>query len=402
MNILVLTSTFQRWENDTDPPFIYTLCEQLAKQHCCYIVAPHTKGAKPKETLADNIHVYRYRYFFAAGETLAYDGGILNKLARKPWRLLLLPLLLLSQLFTTTYLLRKQSIDLIHAHWIIPHALTALLSRFLSGKSMPILCTAHGSDLYKFNHPFFNRLKKILLQKTDHLTVVSKGMQDYCQQQLNIKTDKISIIPMGTDFELFSQNPAIPKDVNTLVYIGRLIESKGVHILIKALSEVIKTIPTVKLQLVGDGPYKEQLIDLSRSLQLQQNIVFHGPKHQAELPDILSTASIAVVPALQPEGFGLSMVEAMGCECAVIASDSPAAREIIEHGISGLLVTAHDVQALAMNILSLLHAPKKIIAIGHRARKSVTARYHWDNTTQKFLNLLDRLTDTREAQHEQR
>lgn len=392
MKILVLTTTFKRWEHDTDPPFIYTLCEKLSAGHQCHVLAPHCKGAKVREIYHDAIHVFRYRYFFTRGETLAYEGGILNKLSRKPWRLLLLPSFFCAQLLATLRALREQDIDLIHAHWIIPHALTALLARILCRKKIPILCTAHGSDLYKLNHPLFKYMQKNLLQKIDHLTVVSHGMRDYCQQHLQVPADKISVIPMGTDFTRFTPNPDINREPRRIVYAGRFIESKGVHILIKAFAIIIASFPNAELWLIGDGPYKTPLHHLCDSLHLQQQVHFFGAKQQSELPNLLSAAGIAVVPSLQAEGFGLSIVEAMGCECALIASDSAAAREIIEPYRTGLLVPPNNPYALAHSLLELLHNPEKTQNLGHHARLGVIQRYSWDASQNAFLDIINRLT----------
>lgn len=81
MNILVLTSTFPRWKDDTDPRFVEHLCQNLAGEHSVHVVAPHARGALSTETIG-KVTVFRYRYFFAAGESLAYEGGILPNLKK--------------------------------------------------------------------------------------------------------------------------------------------------------------------------------------------------------------------------------------------------------------------------------------------------------------------------------
>ena len=81
MNILVLISTFPRWKDDTDPRFVEHLCQNLAGEHSVHVVAPHARGALSTETIG-KVTVFRYRYFFTAGESLAYEGGILPNLKK--------------------------------------------------------------------------------------------------------------------------------------------------------------------------------------------------------------------------------------------------------------------------------------------------------------------------------
>ena len=129
-SILVLASTYPRWENDTEPLFVHYLNEQLSREYRVIALIPHYPGASRQEEM-DGVHVHRFRYFLPVGERLAYDGGIIQNLKRNRLKLLLVPFFLISQYIYTLTLCRKYKISLIHAHWVIPQGLLALLARSL-------------------------------------------------------------------------------------------------------------------------------------------------------------------------------------------------------------------------------------------------------------------------------
>src|SRR5438874_9565285 len=114
MRILVLTSTFPRWARDHQPPFVFELCRRLAETHDVLVLAPHCRGALTQERLGEKLRVRRFRYAPDFLESLAYDGGIPEKLRRVPWFYCVVPLFLLGQLIATIRALREQP-DVIHA-----------------------------------------------------------------------------------------------------------------------------------------------------------------------------------------------------------------------------------------------------------------------------------------------
>src|SRR3989339_912533 len=118
-NILILTSTFPRWEGDTDPPFVYELCKRLRINYLVHVLCPHAQGTKLKEVF-NGIAVERFRYFFKRSQTLAYEGGILNRLKSNSWRYAIVPFFIIGELVATVRLLSNMKIDLINAHWLIP------------------------------------------------------------------------------------------------------------------------------------------------------------------------------------------------------------------------------------------------------------------------------------------
>jgi len=103
--LLILTSTFPRWENDEDPPFVFELCNRLKTDYSIHVLAPNYPGASKEEDFI-GIHVKRFRYFFDPFERLAYHGGILAKLKKNPFQYGLLPFFFVGELFALIKMLR--------------------------------------------------------------------------------------------------------------------------------------------------------------------------------------------------------------------------------------------------------------------------------------------------------
>ena len=150
--ILVLSSTFPRWEGDTEPGFVFDLCRHLAAELEVTVLAPHAAGARLRETLA-GVSVVRYRYGPSSWEKLAYGGGIMANLRRNPLLFLMLPPFFLGQLMALLALMRRLRPAALHAHWIVPQGM--VLAAALPGRTRPrAICTDHGSDVAYRNFVF--------------------------------------------------------------------------------------------------------------------------------------------------------------------------------------------------------------------------------------------------------
>ena len=170
--VLVLTSTFPRWPGDHDPPFVAELCRRLVQDFDIHVLAPHAPGAKANEQM-DGMQVTRFRYIWPRWETLAYDGGILARLKARPIRHLLVPFFLTAQCWALRKLLKQNSFDAIHAHWLLPQGLIAVLARIGLAKKSPLLCTSHGGDLFSLRSRPLTTLKRFVLKRCDRITIVS-------------------------------------------------------------------------------------------------------------------------------------------------------------------------------------------------------------------------------------
>ncbi len=391
-NILVLCSTFPRWNNDTVPLFVKFLCDQLAHKFNVVVIAPHFSGAATKEEM-DSILVYRFRYAPFKLEKLAYGGGILENIKNHPATLLTLPFFLVSQLLLIRRLNKKFSFQIIHAHWIIPQGLVAIIYKCFISTNTKVLTTSHGGDLFSFSGGTLDRTRKWLLHKSDAITVVSSAMKSTCVK-IGISEEKINVIPMGVDLKSrFVLDTTIKRMPYSIIFVGRLVEKKGVNFLIEAISHLIEEFPLIHLSIVGAGPSRTQLESLTNSLNLKNHVKFLGAIRNDKIPRLLQTSMIGVVPSIEAksgdqEGLGLTIVEAMGCGCAVVASDLPAIRDVVINKNIGLLAKPGNSVDIAEKIKAILKSGSMFENLSQCGRKHVEEHFDWPTIGNRYSKLI--------------
>jgi glycosyltransferase involved in cell wall biosynthesis len=391
-SVLILTSTFPRWANDTEPPFVFELCRRLVPYYDLHVLAPHCPGSPTSETM-DGIHVHRFRYGFAGWENLAYEGGILPRLRRHPLLFSLIPFFLVGQLVAALRLLRRYRIRAIHAHWILPQGLIALVTRRVGDSSVGIVCTLHGADLYGLKGKLFGRIRRIVVKRADRVTVVSHAMKNDLIPNA-ADSHKVSVIPMGVDLRQRFTPGAIPGAGNSLLFVGRLVEKKGLRYLLEAMPTILHGCPSANLRVVGTGPEKPTFERMALQLNIDHRVRFMGAVPNQGLPQLYRSAGILVFPSViasdgDQEGFGLVLVEAMGCGCTVLASDLQPMRDIVVPWKTGGVFAPADPEQLAEAVLRLISDDHLRSRLARNGRIFAVERFDWDLIVRRYRELLD-------------
>lgn len=390
--LLVLASTYPRWKDDSEPGFVHELTRRLAHWFDVTVIAPHAQGARREEVL-EGVRIKRFRYAPEQLQRLSYGGGILANLRHRRWTWLLLGPFLLGLLLATLRELRKSDRTLIHAHWLLPQGLFAVTARRLASSSAPLLCTSHGGDLFALQGALGRKLKQHVLMHSQAVTVVSSAMLQPVSE-LTSGAHMAHVVPMGVDLQVrFTPGINDSRRPDTVLFVGRLVEKKGVAVLLQAFSRVVDAFPASRLSIIGDGPERNALLKLARTLEIEQNVEFLGAVPQAKLPAHLRAATVFAMPSIiatsgDQEGLGLTQVEAMGCGCPVIASDLPGIRDVVTHGESGLLTSPGDPAALADAIVTLLRDPHLRAQFSTNARKLVLGRFDWEAIADRYRMIL--------------
>jgi len=390
--ILVLTSTFPRWRSDVIPRFVFDLSMLYVQRgYEVDVIAPHSYKAKRREVM-DKISVFRFKYFFDRYQNLAYGGGIMANLKRQPLNYLLVPFFVLFQCLAILHRLKKNRYDLIHAHWLIPQTIVCVLVlKYFIRDKIPVLCTSHGSDHYVLNGPVFTTLKRWVVTKCAHVCVVSNSMRDDLLR-LGIDSGAVSVSSMGVDLQnLFVPVQGVIRYANRIIFVGRFVSQKGAELIIEAVDIVRKSFPNVEVILVGDGPARKTLEDKVKTLELDANVRFFGAVNHEKLPELYSSATIAVVPSVGNEGLGLVMIEAMGCGCAVVASALGPILEVIDHERTGLLFKPGDVGDLATQIQRLLEEPGLARSVTRSGNEKIRERFDWTIVAQRYCDLVEHI-----------
>ncbi|WGZ91131.1 MAG: glycosyltransferase [Candidatus Thiocaldithrix dubininis] len=388
--VLVTTSTFPRWQKDNEPRFVYDLSKRLATEFNIIILAPHATGAAIEEQW-DGMQIYRYRYAPEKWQTLTYNGGISANLKQDPWKFLLLPLFFLGQWWALRKVLHHYNVDTIHTHWLIPQGLVAAFTLLVYRKNIKLVCTSHGGDLFGLQGKISTFLKRWVINHCHAITVVSQAMLLKAKELTHNQYQAIHVIPMGTDLtHTFVPNPNIKRAANQLLFVGRLVEKKGLTYLLQALQQLQPNFPNLELIIAGSGPLKDQLIQQTQQLGIAHQVKFVGRLTHTELVMLYQTATLAVFPFIQTqdgdmEGLGLVMVEAMGCGCPVIASDLPAVRDVINHGDNGILVEPNNSRVLAVTIKDFFQFSIKNELIDSM---TILKKFDWLNIVDLYKNII--------------
>lgn len=396
--LLVLSSTFPRWLDDSEPAFVFELARRLSHRLDITVLAPHAPGSRTQEVM-DGLRVIRYRYAPARWEQLAtHGGGILNRVKANPLNALLIPALLIAQSWALVRLVRREPFKVIHAHWIIPQAALARAVIALTGRRIALVCTSHGGDLYGLRGKVLESIMGRVMQQADHVTVVSRAMRQRALS-LGAESGKTSVLPMGVDLTTrFSPDPTHRRASNQLLFVGRLVEKKGLVVLLDALPGVISQHPDTKLLIAGDGPLRKALEQHTHRLSITRYVTFLGMQQQQQLPALYRQSVLLVAPFVvasggDQEGLGLVLVEAMGCGCPVIAAELPAVLDVIQPGKTGMLVPSGHPEALAAQINALLSNPDKRAELASAARADVLTRFDWSMIAARYGDLLGRAAD---------
>jgi glycosyltransferase involved in cell wall biosynthesis len=198
----------------------------------------------------------------------------------------------------------------------------------------------------------------------------------------------IHLVFNGTDLRRFSPapggKPVDPRYGPLMIFACRqLFPRKGIRFLIEAAAMLRPRFPELRVVVAGDGFERPELIKLAESLGIAEQVTFLGWVPNSELPPYYRAAAISVIPSLE-EGFGIPAAEAMGCETPVVASDAGGLPEVVEHGVTGLVVPRGDSAALAEAMGALLADPARRAAMGRAGRERSLRLFDWDRTAEQF------------------
>tara|TARA_Y100000310_G_C20674083_1_gene811908 strand:- start:307 stop:1512 length:1206 start_codon:yes stop_codon:yes gene_type:complete len=400
MNILVTATTFPRWDKDSEPGFVYYLNQELVKKgHKVIALVPHHPGAKTYEE-KDGMKIYRFRYFIPSFQRLCYDGGILSNLKSSWLAKLQVPFLVFSEYMAIKRIVKKEKIDAIHAHWIVPQGYLA--AKIKKKYNIPFIVTAHAGDVFPLKKEFFRKRAIKALKQCNFCTVNSKATK---QAVLNVfEVPNIEIIPMGVDLSKFSSKKVDKRikkkygiEGEFLLFVGRLAEKKGIIHLLEAMPVVIKSFPKVKLLIIGDGVLREELENRMLALNIEKNVTFTGKMSNEQLPGFYATADIFVGPSIitdsgDTEGLGVVFLEALASGTVVIGSNVGGIPDIIEDGKSGFLVPQKDSKVLSEKIIALLKNSQLRKDFVNYGKNHIKKNFSWDSVSEKFNELFKSLS----------
>ncbi|MGH8040550.1 MAG: glycosyltransferase [Rudaea sp.] len=371
---------------------MHELAKRLSDRFRVIAVVPRAPGSKTHERL-DDVEIVRYRYAPRRFETLVNDGGIVANLRRHRWKLLLVPTFVLAQAWVVWRLLRRRHVQVIHAHWLLPQGLIVALLGKITSNMPPFLVTSHGVDLFALHGRWLNALKRFVVRRAAAVTVVSTAMRVELMR-IGADVTKVQIQPMGVDLKhRFTLDRSVTRSRDEILFVGRLVEKKGLAYLIDAMPAILARFPRAHLSVAGFGPERDALCAQVRHLVLDDKVRFLGAVSQPELPALYRRAGVFVAPFVQAasgdqEGLGLVLVEALGCGCALVVSDLPATRDVLGGRAGNIHVPAGNSAALADAVIRVLADVNAHWAGAAAAHADIERRFDWSNVSDRYAQIL--------------
>lgn len=394
MKIAILTSSFPRYQGDYQGNFIRHLARgQVQLGHEVHVICPHIPGAPFHETM-EGIFVHRFAYFYPYRyQRMTSESGMYSAVSRSLLAAFQIPLFLASEVWCTWWIVRRCHIDLIHSHWFIPSGLAGAVIAFMGRK--PHVVTSHVLDANLFGKfRFFLPILSHIVASADLITTNSRYTKRRIEMLIPVHPPS-KVIPMGVT--LSESQPVRNKPLAPVIlFVGRLIEWKGIDTLIRSMLLVSKSLPGSKLDLVGEGPLHTDLQDLVNDLGLNDTVRFSGRVTDEELARLYSSASVLVLPSrphkgLVMEGLGVVLLEAMSHGVPVIGSNIGGITDIIENGKNGFLFSCDDETDLGKKIVALLS--DEVLAERFRlaAFETIRSRFSWDAISLQFSEVYEQV-----------
>jgi glycosyltransferase involved in cell wall biosynthesis len=223
------------------------------------------------------------------------------------------------------------------------------------------------------------------LNCADLVTVNSEAMHDELRYRSLPRRCKVEVIKNGVDLDVFRPCADWPADGGYILFVGRLVQQKGVEHLLRAFGYVREKFPEVRLKIVGDGDMRPALERLCANLMLADQVDFLGWRRGYDLVAFYQKAMVAVVPSIY-EPFGMTALEALACQRPVVASRLGGLQENIQHGVTGYLVEPEDELELAQWLMTLLSDPGLRRSMGEAGARHVKqAAYTWPHIAGQFV-----------------
>jgi L-malate glycosyltransferase len=303
------------------------------------------------------------------------------------------PQYLLSLANKVVQVSREFRLDIVHAHYAIPHATAALLAKQVleaSGHSpVPrVVTTMHGTDITVVgNDPSYSEIVAFSIERADGATAVSESLRRSTGTELNVRRS-IAVIPNFLDCGVFQRTDArelrrrFSRDESSrvVIHVSNFRPVKRIDAVVAIFARICRQVPA-RLLLVGDGPELGTVYRVSRELGVSDRIDAVGAQ-EAIIP-LLSAADVFLLPSSQ-ESFGLAALEAMACEVPVVASRVGGLPEVIEHGVSGFLHAPDDIDAMACSAVSVLTDATLHERVATAARDRVADRFCSDRVVPMY------------------
>jgi N-acetyl-alpha-D-glucosaminyl L-malate synthase BshA len=293
-------------------------------------------------------------------------------------------------------LVRFEHLDLVHVHYAVPNAVSAILARkIVAPHPLPVVTTLHGTDVTLIgNDPSYLEPTRWALRESDAVTAVSAWLRDATAEQLGPIDHPIEVIPNFVDPARFERvrgevgaRAWAHAGEKVLIHISNFRPVKRLMDVLDIFLRVRRAMPA-RLLLVGDGPERARVESRCRAEGCCDVVTFIGQLPSVE--QILVGADLFLLPS-ENESFGLAGLEAQACEVPVVGSRVGGIPEVIDDGSTGLLYELGDVDGMAAGAIELLSDPRRHAEFARRARERALERFAEEHVVARYRALYERV-----------
>ncbi|MEW6338422.1 MAG: N-acetyl-alpha-D-glucosaminyl L-malate synthase BshA [Acidobacteriota bacterium] len=291
---------------------------------------------------------------------------------------------------------KNHGIELLHVHYAIPHAVSALLAREILGGGPKLVVTLHGTDITVVGaDPSFLPITRLGIERADAVTSVSRALAGETHERLGV-TRAIDVIPNFVDtsrcdgvLSAAYRRRLSPDGAPLLVHASNFRPVKRIMDVLEVFRRVHERIPA-HLAMVGDGPDRPAAERFAREAGIAHRVEFLGNVTPVE--GVMGAGDVFLLPSAE-ESFGLAALEAMACGVAVVASDAGGLPELVVDGDGGYTCPVGDVASMAERAISLLSDPQELFQQRDRARNRAATEFSTAKIVDQYEALYRRLLE---------
>lgn len=327
----------------------------------------------PSQQWCDGIQVSHPRFLTGPGytthnfEAQAYYWGVLRTVDR---------------------LWQETPFDLIHAHFIYPDGVVA--ARLAKRYGVPLVITEHAFwQPWLDQYPHVRRQAVAAANESVFHIAVSRSVRENIAHFTG-ENERLRVIPVGVDMEVFKPLPPGQKpDPDSILYVGRIHETKGVDVLLHAMRQLVEHSPSVRLSLIGGSFYpqwreqEERLMRLSEDLDLTHHVRFLGIQPPNQVAEAMRKSTLLVLPSRR-ETLGAVLIEALACGTPVVATRCGGPEDVVTEAV-GRLVAKEDPPSLAKAMASVLKERQRYDA--QVLRSYAKENFSWQHVAEQTVNL---------------
>ena len=269
---------------------------------------------------------------------------------------------------------RMEGVDLIHAHGALPCGHAAMLIARKMG--VPFVVSVHGLDVFSEVQAgpglrrWCRRVSERVYRSAQRVICISEKVRERMGPECG---EDAEVIHNGVDAEMFHPGPEVKPPLMVLS-VGNLIPIKGQALLLRAFARVSEIVPECGMEIFGDGPERDRLMQLAGELGIDRCVILRGRQSRERVAEAMRGCAVFALPSVY-EGLGCVYLEAMASGKAAIGCRGQGIDEIIEHGKSGILVTPGNETELSESLRMLLQNQNFRGRVGANARSAILGRH---------------------------